>query len=237
MSTLCNTCANNEDPLKHDSRRTKITCVPTRNGDQSEYVAKAKLQDSGNRTDIAGTGAMRDMAPGKGRCDLLPANALTSLHEFLEKDTAKGNDIFRQWLINCYMQLLEYLNNPSEETSLLRGANYILAAMEYKEQYFSDTRDQDAPDSFYSKVKYPYPLAIIRLAVHYENGAKKYSDRNWEKGLPISNFLDSGIRHCLKAIDGWEDEDHLAAVAWNILGAGWTLARYPELQDLPLQRS
>lgn len=29
----------------------------------------------------------------------------------------------------------------------------------------------------------PYPL--MRLAKHYENGATKYAERNWEKGLPL----------------------------------------------------
>lgn len=30
------------------------------------------------------------------------------------------------------------------------------------------------------------PHAIFRLAKHFENGAKKYGDRNWEKGQPLS---------------------------------------------------
>ena len=37
--------------------------------------------------------------------------------------------------------------------------------------------------------------AIQRLARHFEGGAKKYGDRNWEKGQPISRYLDSALRH------------------------------------------
>lgn len=59
-------------------------------------------------------------------------------------------------------------------------------------------------------------IAIDRLAKHYENGAKKYADRNWEKGAPLSTYLDSGIRHIFKFIEGHRDEDHLAAAMWNI---------------------
>ncbi len=51
--------------------------------------------------------------------------------------------------------------------------------------------------------------ALLRLARHYESGAVKYGDRNWEKGIPISSFVDSGMRHLLKYMAGWEDEDHL----------------------------
>lgn len=76
-------------------------------------------------------------------------------------------------------------------------------------------------------------LALLRLARHYEAGANKYSARNWEKGIPISVMLDSGLRHLFKYLDGQNDEDHLAAAAWNILGAMWMEEKKPELQDIP----
>lgn len=59
--------------------------------------------------------------------------------------------------------------------------------------------------------------ALTRLAVHFENGAKKYGDRNWEKGQPLSRYLDSAIRHTLKVLDGRVDEDHAAAAIWNMM--------------------
>jgi hypothetical protein len=60
------------------------------------------------------------------------------------------------------------------------------------------------------------PIFLRRLARHYENGAVKYGDRNWEKGIPIGRFLDSAIRHLNEYREGLRDEDHLAASAWNI---------------------
>jgi len=60
--------------------------------------------------------------------------------------------------------------------------------------------------------------AIRRLAEHYENGAVKYGDRNWEKGIPLTRMMDSAMRHLFKALQGMTDEDHLTAAAWNILG-------------------
>ena len=74
--------------------------------------------------------------------------------------------------------------------------------------------------------------ALIRLSKHYEAGANKYSARNWEKGIPISVMLDSGLRHIFKYLDGQTDEDHLVAAAWNILGAMWMEEKHPELQDI-----
>ena len=63
------------------------------------------------------------------------------------------------------------------------------------------------------------PAALKRLAQHYENGAVKYGDRNWEKGQPVSRYLDSAIRHLYAYLAGSRNEDHLAAVAWNAMAA------------------
>jgi hypothetical protein len=58
-----------------------------------------------------------------------------------------------------------------------------------------------------------YPLE--RLAKHYENGAKRYSDNNWCKGIPITRCLDSLLRHANKYKMGMTDEDHLSAIVFN----------------------
>ena len=63
------------------------------------------------------------------------------------------------------------------------------------------------------------PRGLLALAKHFENGAKKYGERNWEKGLPLNSFVDSGYRHLLLYMAGEKDEDHLVACAWNFLCA------------------
>ena len=60
------------------------------------------------------------------------------------------------------------------------------------------------------------PLMLQRLAKHFENGAVKYGDRNWEKGQPLSRYFDSAVRHLYKHLEGMRDEDHLAAAVWNV---------------------
>jgi len=62
------------------------------------------------------------------------------------------------------------------------------------------------------------PIALMRLAKHYENGGNKYDDRNWEKGMPLSVYLDSMERHLNKFKEGHREEDHMTAVAWNSFG-------------------
>lgn len=58
--------------------------------------------------------------------------------------------------------------------------------------------------------------AMFRDALTMEKGAIKYNDRNWEKGMPLSQFLDSALRHFMKAMLGLTDEDHWSQAHWNI---------------------
>lgn len=72
------------------------------------------------------------------------------------------------------------------------------------------------------------PIALKRLAQHYENGALKYEARNWEKGQPIGRYLDSAIRHLYAHLGGDRSEDHLAAAAWNAMAAIHTEVKIAE---------
>lgn len=78
------------------------------------------------------------------------------------------------------------------------------------------------------------PFGLARLARWYELGSQKYSERNWEKGIPFSRCFDSAMRHMNKYMMGMTDEDHLAAACWNLLA----IMHYEEngqkdLDDLP----
>lgn len=75
--------------------------------------------------------------------------------------------------------------------------------------------------------------AILEVSKQYEDGAKKYNDRNWEKGIPLHCYIDSGVRHYLKWLRGDTDEPHDRAFLWNMLGAIWTHENRPEMIDLP----
>ena len=78
--------------------------------------------------------------------------------------------------------------------------------------------------------------SILRLSKHYENGAKKYQRWNFRKGIPISSFIDSACRHLAKYQCGMDDEDHLSAAAFNVLGAMLMENTMPEMNDLPLRK-
>lgn len=60
------------------------------------------------------------------------------------------------------------------------------------------------------------PYALLRVARIHEKGSKKYSPRNWEKGMRFSLFVDAAFRHIIKYMMGMTDEDHLAQAVWNL---------------------
>jgi len=62
------------------------------------------------------------------------------------------------------------------------------------------------------------PWSVIRaIAIHFEKGAIKYGDRNWEKGIPLSKFLDSAARHLGQLMDGLDGENHAISAIWNLI--------------------
>lgn len=73
---------------------------------------------------------------------------------------------------------------------------------------------------------------LKRWAQLLERGAQKYGERNWQKGIPLRRFLSSASRHLNQLIDGQEDEDHAAAVLFNVAGFMWTKSQM-ELGYLP----
>ena len=74
---------------------------------------------------------------------------------------------------------------------------------------------------------------LLEVSKQYEEGAKKYDERNWEKGIPLHCYIDSAVRHYLKWLRKDKDEPHDRAFIWNILGAIWTHKNKPEMIDLP----
>ena len=72
---------------------------------------------------------------------------------------------------------------------------------------------------------------MLEVSKHFEDGAKKYGDDNWQKGIPTHCYIDSAVRHYLKYLRGDKDEPHDRAFCWNILCCIWTCIHKPELND------
>lgn len=75
------------------------------------------------------------------------------------------------------------------------------------------------------------PTMFLEVAKHFEEGAKKYGEYNWQKGIPTHCYIDSAVRHYLKYLRGDKDEPHDRAFVWNILCCIWTCIHKPELNN------
>lgn len=65
---------------------------------------------------------------------------------------------------------------------------------------------------------------LKRVAELYARGAVKYDARNWEKAnsvVELERFRESAFRHLIQLLDGETDEDHGAAVVFNVFAIMW----------------
>ena len=97
----------------------------------------------------------------------------------------------------------------------LEKENLYIALEEFIESWF--TKEEDA---------------LLELSIHFEEGAIKYGEYNWQKGIPYSRYIDSAVRHYLKFLRDDTDERHDRAFMWNIVCLIWTVENKPEMNDL-----
>lgn len=152
------------------------------------------------------TGAKREKSTGKGRCDLLPLDVVAKLMHSVEAKDILG------W-IDAYMW--------TGDTDNIKLAVLEFTDINYKHLYTERPNDCELAD------------AMLDVSKRFEMGASKYNPRNWEAGIPISVYIDSGVRHYLKYLRGDDDEPHGQAFLWNMLCLVWTHHHKPECIDLP----
>lgn len=176
------------------------------------------LKDSGNRTSF-GTEALRDIQPENGRFDLLPHGVIAG---YLGTEEGLNTPYERGLIAPLIFDSIESFRNvPTVKTAMLYRIAELFTYEALHEKLSPSIEDISQAKWFY----------VWELAKHYSNGALKYGERNWEKGLPIHSFIDSALRHYTKFQLGLTDEPHDVAFLWNILGAIYTLGEYPELDD------
>ena len=78
---------------------------------------------------------------------------------------------------------------------------------------------------FANERKWSVPELMLETSIHFEEGAKKYGENNWQKGIPTNCYVDSAVRHYLKWLRGDADEPHDRAFVWNLLCCIWEVQR------------
>ncbi len=85
-------------------------------------------------------------------------------------------------------------------------------------------------DTQTSKLRYDLiPIgALEALAKVYTDGAVKYGDNNWQKGMPFKRVYASLLRHVFAWAAGDTTERHMANAAWNC----FALLHYEDMVEL-----
>ena len=164
----------------------------------------SEIKDSGNRREFS-TGAVRDMAEGKGRCDLLPLDVISDLFVELKCEKYERVNIILNYL-NSALEIWkgELLSWDSNRMDCVVDFLYDALKEFFKQSDFADI-----------------PTMVLELSVHFEQGANKYTEDNWKRGIPVNCYIDSAIRHYLKWLRGDTDERHDRAFVWNIVCCIW----------------
>ena len=90
----------------------------------------------------------------------------------------------------------------------------------------------NAVELFAEKQKRTLPDMFLEVSKHFEEGAKKYGENNWQTGIPVHCYIDSAVRHYLKCLRGDDDEAHNLAFIWNLMCCAWTVIHKPNMNDL-----
>lgn len=94
---------------------------------------------------------------------------------------------------------------------------------EYASGMVRDTQDGKARFDLLFPKGVPYAKQMLtRFAELMARGANKYEERNWEKAKgqeELDRYYSSASRHLAQWLAGETDEDHAAAVMFNILAA------------------
>lgn len=134
----------------------------------------------------------------------------------------------------CDLLPLDVVSKWAESINDSSSLDAILHCIySYKTSYpHNITFIYQAMNEFCADMSWSISDALLEVSVHYEEGAKKYGEYNWQKGIPSHCYLDSGIRHLLKHYRCDTDERHDRAFIWNMLGLVWNDLNKSELNDV-----
>jgi len=101
-----------------------------------------------------------------------------------------------------------------QKTTIELGEVKMLAGGEQQQFGTGSVRDTQSSKIRYSLIS---PIFMRLLASWCTLGAQKYAPRNWERGQPLHQYVESMMRHIQAFLLCDWSESHLIAAAWNIM--------------------
>jgi hypothetical protein len=154
-----------------------------------------KIKNAEQEVTAFGTGAEREEKVDKGRFDLLPPAAYQTATQGILKDFTWP----QVYAATAHLLDFQTVEKLEENLRVMCTLAWIITKKHDKE------------------------LPLKALAVHFEQGGRNRGNDNWKKGIPLSSFISSGLRHMEQCHAGLEDEPHHRAFLWNMVSGLQTL--------------
>jgi hypothetical protein len=166
------------------------------------------------------TGAVRSSDAKNVRFDLISPYSYSRVAEYARESK----------------DLVETMNTLDEVVMNAQGFLYIALGGEWDDYWLESAAIALLNAMHREETGQPYPyndrpayIGLRRLAETYKEGADKYNDHNWLKGMPVSDLLNHATRHLFIWLDGDRSEDHLAHATWGVFAAIHSLHYWPHL--------
>lgn len=184
-----------------------------------------EVKSTGEQIESFETGSVRDSEENKGSPYLIPLQELNEIvsesRKYMGLENFAEKDIYDRALVTMgAMTEICCYENKNEFFKILKN-NFIpkafyCGALLCNKQYYQDIDRNKSLDLFTGTYR--------SLAIHFANGAKKYSENNWRKGQYLSRYFNSACRHLWSIAERDESEDHIAAFLWNLLAMYVTIS-------------
>lgn len=172
------------------------TQEPTCGGEECQSTDQPVIKDSGNRRQFD-TGAVRDIQEGKGRCDLMPLEVVARILGGHYSEAPRS--------VDPVMYTIAQFQDNGDTSALYFAIDYFAGRAFTSDDTISNKKAN----------------MLLGVSKHFEEGAKKYGENNWQKGIPVNCYIDSAVRHYLKWLRGDKDEPHDRAFVWNLMCCIW----------------
>lgn len=166
-----------------------------------------EIKDSGERRKFE-TGATRDVDYDKPRFDLIPTTVLEQVlsgSSVIKPTQVTDNIKARMWNLGMSW------GHTGNDDLLVELIVMCLGIVNFQEEDQCLSGDKNISGQFHLIS----PKTYYRLAMLYGGGAKKYDPWNWSKGMELSVFHASLMRHIDAIIGGDIEEDHVCSVFFN----------------------
>ena len=210
----CSDCWNREIPEINDATmeavvndlKNGVTDIPEETIDKFNAVGNVYTITSEDTRKILDSGNRRQFASG----------AVRDIQEGKGRCDLMALDVVCQYYYDIGLDIAFSIFELFEHFKTSGNPVHLLEILKY---FCEDRWNKDCNTMF------------LEVSKHFEEGAKKYGENNWQKGIPVHCYIDSAVRHYLKFLRGDQDEPHDRAFAWNIMCAIWTCEHKPELNE------